>query len=120
MKIIINIVAFITFIVQFLSFVYNVLTLKKPSCLIEELYNYFAFSAFLCSLMTVAIFLVQYNFNAGILNKKSVNCLLLVIVLLSIYICVWQIFVLHDFFLSSCILLIFNFYIIRGTLRKLF
>lgn len=115
MRIIINIVAFITFIVQFFSFVLNALTLKKPECFKEELYNYFIISALLCSLMTIVIFFVQYNCNVGIFKNKVIKCLSWLIVLLSAFTCIWQIFVLHDFILTSCVLLILDFYVIRKS-----
>lgn len=113
MRLIINIVAFITFIAQLLSFALNALTFKKPESFKEELYIFFIFYAFLCSLMTIVFFFVQYNCNVEILKKKVVKCLSLVIVLPSVSICMGQIFVLHDFILTSCILLTFNIYIIR-------
>lgn len=120
MKILINTVAFIAFIAQFFSFAFSALNQKKPESVTESLYNNFMFSAFLCSLITVAIFVVQYNFNFKLLKKKIPNCIFLVIVLLGIYIHVMQLLALNDFLLTSCILLLFDYYIMRKILSNLF
>ena len=120
MKILINTVAFIAFIAQFFSFAFSALNQKKPESVIESLYNNFMFSAFLCSLITVAIFVVQYNFNFKLLKKKIPNCIFLVIVVLGIYIHVMQLLALNDFLLTSCILLLFDYYIMRKILSNLF
>lgn len=120
MKILINIVAFIAFIGQFFSFVFSALNQKKPESVIESLYNNFIFFAFLCSLITVVIFVVQYNFNFKLLKKKIPNCIFLVIAVLSIYIHVMQLLALTDFLLTSCILLLFDYYIMRKILSNLF
>ena len=118
MKILINTVAFIAFMGQFFSFAFSGLNQKKPESTIESVYNNFIFFAFLCSLITVAIFVVQYNFN--LLKKKIPNCIFLVIVVLGIYIPVMQLLVLNDFLLTSCILLLFDYYIVRKILSNLF
>lgn len=120
MKIIINIVASIVFIVQFVSFVFNALNLKKPGCTIDSLYNYFVIIAYLCSLFAVIIFAVQYNFKAKYLNNKLLNCIFLIIVMLGTYIHLSQLLLLKDFVLTSCILLLFDIYIIHKILRNLF
>jgi len=86
MKILINTVAFIAFIGQFFSFAFSALNQKKPESIIESVYNDFIFFAFLCSLITVVIFVVQYNFDFKLLKKKIPNYIFLVIVSLGIYI----------------------------------
>ena len=120
MKILINTVAVIAFIGQFFSFVFGALNQNKPESVIESLYNNFIFFAFLCSLITVVILVVQYNFNFKLLKKKIPNCIFLVIAILGIYIHVMQLLALNDFLLTSCILLLFDYYIMRKVLSNLF
>ena len=119
MRITINLLALIVFVVQIISFVFNVLTLKKPKCTADALYNCFIFTAFLCSLLTVVIFVVQYNFNAMLLKKKSVNCLLLIIVMLGTYIHISQLFILNDFIIPSCILLLIDIYVLPKIMKNI-
>ena len=120
MKILINIVAFIAFIGQFFSFAFSALNQKKPESAIESVYNYYIFFAFLCSLITVIIFVVEYNFNFKLLKKKIPNYIFLVIVAVGIYIPIMQLLALNDFLLTSCILVLFDYYIMRKILSILF
>lgn len=120
MKILINTVAFIAFIGQFFSFAFSAINQKKPESAIESVYNYYIFFAFLCSLITVVIFVVEYNFNFKLLKKKIPNYIFLVIVALGIYIPIMQLLALNDFLLTSCILLLFDYYIMRKILSILF
>lgn len=119
MKILINIVAFIAFIAQFFFFVFSALNQKKPEGLIESLYNYFVFLALLCSLITIAVFVVQYNFNCQLLRKKIPNCIIFMIAVLGIYIHISQLLSFNDFLIISCVLLLFDSYIIHKVLRNL-
>ena len=75
MKIIINTIAFIAFIMQFISFVFSALNQKKPQSVIESLHNDFVFIASFCSLFVVVIFVVQYNFDFKFLKQKFPNCI---------------------------------------------
>lgn len=120
MKILINTVAFIAFIEQFFSFAFSAINQKKPESAIESVYNYYIFFAFLCSLITVIIFVVEYNFNFKLLKKKIPNYIFLVIVAVGIYIPIMQLLALNDFLLTSCILLLFDYYIMRKILSNLF
>lgn len=120
MKILINIVAFIAFIGQFFSFAFSAINQKKPESAIESVYNYYIFFAFLCSLITVVIFVVEYNFNFKLLKKKIPNYIFLVIVAVGIYIPIMQLLALNDFLLTSCILVLFDYYIMRKILSILF
>ena len=120
MKILINTVAFIAFIGQFFSFAFSALNQKKPESAMESVYNYYIFFAFLCSLITVVIFVVEYNFNFKLLKKKIPNYIFLVIVAVGIYIPIMQLLALNDFLLTSCILLLFDYYIMRKILSILF
>lgn len=117
MRILINIIAFITFVAQFISFVLNALTLRTPECVIDSLYIYFFILAYICSLITINVFVVLYNINF-ILHKKSIRNILISIVILGVYIHIWQLMNLKDFMLISCILLFFDFYIIRNLITR--
>lgn len=110
MKIFVNVIASIVFVVQFISFFINVLNQKASESTMESLYHYFVITAFLCSICTIVIFGVMYNFNFKALHKKTTNYILLVITMLGLYIPILQIFVLNDFVLTSCVLLIFDSY----------
>ena len=120
MKILINTVAFIAFIGQFFSFAFSALNQKKPENAIDSVYNYYIFFAFLCSLITVVIFVVEYNFNFKLLKKKIPNYIFLVIVAVGIHIPILQLLALNDFLLTSCILLLLDYYIMRKILSNLF
>lgn len=120
MKIAINTIAVIVLSVQFFSFAFNALNQKKPESTLDFLCNYFNFIALLCSLLSVVIFIALYNFNSKFLKKKLLNYIMLIIVLLGIYVHVTQIFVLNDFVLTSCVLLLFDYYIMRNILNNLF
>ncbi len=86
MKIVINTIAVIVLSVQFFSFAFNALNQKKPESTLESLCNYFNFTALLCSLLSVVIFIALYNFNSKFLKKRFPNCIMLIIVLLGIYV----------------------------------
>ncbi len=118
MKIVINIIAFIVFVAQSISFVLNALTLKKPECVKDSLYNYFFVLAFLFSLITIIVFVVLYNFDYQIHKKKVLSCLIITIAILSIYIHIWQILILKDFIITSCVSLFFDYYIISNLILR--
>ena len=120
MKLLINFFVVIVFIAQFFSFVFSALNQKKPESITESLHNDVYFYAFLCSLMTIAIFAIQYNFNWNLLKKRVTNCIFLVIVLPGIYIHILELLSLNGFMLIACILLLFDYYIIRKILNYLF
>ncbi|MPM24145.1 hypothetical protein SDC9_70626 [bioreactor metagenome] len=118
MKIVINTIAVIVLSVQFFSFVFNALNQKKPESTLDSLCNYFNVTALLCSLLSVVIFIALYNFNSKFLKKKLLNYIMLIIVLLGIYVHITQVFVLNDFVLTSCVLLLFDYYIMRNILKS--
>ena len=120
MKILINIIVVIVFIAQFCSFVFSALNQKKPENIIESLHNDVYFYAFLCSLMTIAIFAIQYNFKWELLKRRVTNCIFLVIALPGIYIHILELSSLNGFMLMACILLLFDYYIIYKILNYLF
>lgn len=120
MRIIINIVAFVAFIMQSISFVFNALIQKKPECYTETLYSVFLLTAYVCSLLSVWIFVFMYNFNISLLRKKYVFFFLLMIVLLGCYIHLMQLFVIQDFIITSCSMLLFDCYVIAKVLPSCF
>lgn len=63
MRIFINIIAIIAFIIQSFSFVLNVLIQKKPESTIDSLYSYFVVIASLCSVLVIVLFVLLYNFD---------------------------------------------------------
>lgn len=117
MKIVINIIAAIVLVIQCIAFVLGVLTLRKAEKTTEILLQYFHVVAYICSLLAVVIFFVEYNFNFKILKNNLIIFILLTIVLLAMYIHVSQLFVLRDFVLLSCCLLSFDFYIVYHILK---
>ena len=80
MKIFINTIAGIAFIGQLIAFIFNGLTLQKLESIVDELFNYALFAGYLCSLLSVAIFVIIYNFN--ILFLHHVCCYYLIYILL--------------------------------------
>jgi hypothetical protein len=120
MKTFINIVAFLVFIVQIISFFLNALNLKSPDNATESLYNGFVLTAFICSLLSIAVFVIFYNCNFRLIKNTIFNIISLVIVLLGGLRNLLQLFVLHDFIFSSCISLLFDSYVIYKILYFLF
>ena len=115
MRYFINFVAFSVFITQFLSFAFSVLNLKEPEDEWGELYTFFLITAYLCSLLSIVLFTLLYNCG----NKykgRVLNCIILVVTILGGYVHILQIFILNDFIISSCILLLFDGYIVYRTL----
>lgn len=119
MKIFVNVIVSIVFVVQFISFFINVLNQKAFESTMESLYHYFILTAFLCSICTIAIFGLMYNFNFKALQKIKTNYILLVITILGLFIPILQIFVLNDFVLTSCVLLIIDSYTIFKIMNNL-
>ena len=68
------------------------------------LWNEFIFVSFICSSISVLIFILLYNFNFKFLKNRILNTLLLVIVLFAGFIHIWQIIELKGIFLNSCVL----------------
>lgn len=120
MRLFINTIAFIVFILQFFVFVFSVLNLKKPENAIETLYNYFVFSAFLCSLITIAVFVIQYNCHFKLLKKKVLDSFFLIIVMIGMYVPIAQLWIFNDFILTSCLLLLIDCYVMGIILSNLF
>lgn len=120
MRILINIVAIIAFIAQILPFAFNALNQERAESAKEALYDHFMLFAYFCSLVTVVIFVILYNFNYKILKNKLVYCFFLFIVLLGTYIHLSQLIEQNDFIIVSSILLLFDCYIVRKIVCSLF
>ena len=117
MKIIVNIIAGIAFIVQFAFSAFSMLTMQKPITINEILYNYMLLVALPCSSIIVLLFLLLYNFNYKFLNNKIINVFFFVIGILALYIHAYQLFVLHDLILISVVLLLIDCYVIIRVIR---
>ena len=119
MRIFINIVAIITFVMQSISFVLNVLIQKKQGCTIDSLYSYFMVTAFLCSVLVVILFAIMYNLYCKFLKVKILNYFFCLVSLLGTYIHIWQLFIHNDFVLTSFVLLLFDLYVFRKIVGNL-
>lgn len=118
MRVLINIIACIVFGLQLFSFLLNALNMKKPET--ESLNNEFVLVVYICSLLSVPIFFVLYNFGLKFAKLKFLNIVFLGIMLLGGYVLCGQLFVLNDFILTSCVILLFNVYSLRKVLSYLF
>jgi hypothetical protein len=117
MKIIVNIIAGIAFIVQFAFSAFSMLTMQKPITINEIFYNNMLLVALPCSSIIVLLFLLLYNFNYKFLNNKIINVFFFVIGILALYIHAYQLFVLHDLILISVVLLLIDCYVIIRVIR---
>lgn len=117
MKIIVNIIAGIAFIVQFAISAFSMLTMQKPITINEILYNYMLLVALPCSSIIVLLFLLLYNFNYKFLNNKIINVFFFVIGILALYIHAYQLFVLHDLILISVVLLLIDCFVIIRVIK---
>lgn len=117
MKIIVNIIAGIAFIVQFAISAFSMLSMQKPITINEILYNNMLLVALPCSSIIVLLFLLLYNFNYKFLNNKIINVFFFVIGILALYIHAYQLFVLHDLILISVVLLLIDCYVIIRVIR---
>lgn len=111
MKMIINLIASITFLFQFVFAIFNILNMRRPGTLLETLHNDFVFFSCLCSFSVVPIFALLFNFKYKYLNKTFINILFIIITIVAAYAHICQIFILKDLILVACILLSFDFYI---------
>lgn len=115
----VNVIAAIVFVVHFISFVLNMLNQEEPESTIESLYFCILIIAFLCSMCTVVFFVLIFNFNGKMLQKKKTNYIILLITMLGLYIPILQLFQFKDFLLTSCVLLIFDSYTLQAILNNL-
>ena len=116
MKTIINTIACIAFGAQLFVSMFDALNMKKPETEIELLHNDFMLAAYICSLLSVPIFFMLYNFDFRFEKLKFWGIVFLGIILLGGYVLWGQLFILNDFILTSCVILLFDVY----SLRKIF
>jgi len=117
MKIIVNMIAGIAFIVQFAFSAFSMLSMQKPITINEIFYNNMLLVALPCSSIIVLLFLLLYNFNYKFLNNKIINVFFFVIGILALYIHAYQLFVLHDLILISVVLLLIDCYVIIRVIK---
>lgn len=120
MRLLINIIAFIALIVQIVFSVFNVLIMKRPETLHETLYNAFIFMSSICSNIVVLVFFLLYNFKYKCLKNRAINIGFLIIVILAVYIHIYQLFILNNMILTSCVLLLVDSYVVYGVLKHFF
>ena len=83
------------------------------------LWDSFAILLYSCSDITVLVFILYYNFDFKILRNKMLNFLVILIVMLAGYIHVWQLIVLRDFIITSCILVLFDICIASKSIQNI-
>lgn len=115
---IINTIAVIAFYIQLFSFVLNVFCMKAPEDDMDVLWNYFVIILYSCSVIAVIIFILFYNFEFKFLKNRILDSLILLVVASGGYIHIWQIAVQRDFIISSCLLALFDIYIIRKIIQN--
>lgn len=82
MRIIVNIIAFITLVLQFIYFAFSAGNQIKSESIMDSLHNYSNVAVLMCSVFTVMLFICLYNFNCKFLKNKILNCMFLFIVIL--------------------------------------
>ena len=112
MRELINIIALFALFVQSISCVLNCLTMPKPTTRGEFWYQYFIFTSYLCSCIVVFVFFLIYNTNNCVVKNRIINILFLILVILATYVHISQLFVLHDFILTSIVLLLIDGYVV--------
>ena len=115
---IINTIAVIAFYIQLFSFVLNVFCMKAPEDDMDVLWNYFVIFLYSCSVIAVIIFILFYNFEFKFLKNRILDSLILLVVTFGGYIHIWQIAVQRDFIISSCLLALFDIYIIGKIIQN--
>lgn len=117
MKILINTIVAIAFLMQLVAFVFGALICKRADDGMGTILQFVHFVAYICSLLVVIIFGVIFNYRIKSLNNSFLIYLMLVVALLAAYIHVLQIVYMNDFILVSCILLMVDLYLIFHFLR---
>lgn len=118
MRPLINVIATLVFVGQLIPFAFGALNQKAPECVWDSLYSYFVFVAYVCSLLIVPIFMFLYNTDFKFVRKKTLKAIVMVVVLLGAYVHLSQVVVSKDFLFTSCVLLIFDFYVMRMLLKN--
>ena len=118
MRMFINSIAIFAFILQAIFSTLNALNMQSTENIWIYLWNEFIFVSFICSSISVLIFILLYNFNFKFLKNRILNTLLLVIVLFAGFIHIWQIIELKGIFLNSCVLVLMDIYIVCKIIQN--
>ena len=116
MKIFTNIIAFIAMTIQIISFFLNALGMSRPQDTAQELYDYFIFAAYVCSIATVIIFFILYNSNVRIKGRKTAIVIICIVTILGAFIHASQLAQQKSFTLTSIVLLAYDCYIMKKIL----
>lgn len=119
MKLFINIAAIISFIIQSIFSIFNLLMLKKPESFGQSLYNDFLIISIPCSCLVVVIFLILYNiYKTHRINRMLTLTFGLIAVFASIiHIC--QLLILKDLIVTSLVLLLIDGFVLHDCWNKL-
>lgn len=112
MRILINSIMAIVFVMQVLSTMLNAFNMQKSDDAWIIVRNCFIFVSFICSDIIVIVFVLLYNFDFEFLKKKTVNCILFLISVIAGCVHIYQIVGLKDFFVISCLLILIDMYVI--------
>lgn len=118
MRMFINSIAIFAFILRGIFSTLNALNMQSTENIWIYLWNEFIFVSFICSSISVLIFILLYNFNFKFLKNRILNTLLLVIVLFAGFIHIWQIIELKGIFLNSCVLVLMDIYIVCKIIQN--
>ena len=118
MRMFINSIALFAFILLAIFSTLNALNMQSTENIWIYLWNEFIFVSFICSSISVLIFILLYNFNFKFLKNRILNTLLLVIVLFAGFIHIWQIIELKGIFLNSCVLVLMDIYIVCKIIQN--
>lgn len=116
MKILVNTIAGIIFIIQFMSAVFNACIMRKPANFMEKIIDDFIVISCFCSVTIVIVFLLMYNRTCKCIKGKTANIIIMFFVLYAAYVHLAQIFIQHDFIWSSCILLLIDCYVMGKSI----
>lgn len=93
------------------------LTMSKPNDMLGSLSNSLIFIACMCSLATIVIFFLFYNFDVKALKNRGLKIIVGVIVIIGTLVHAYQIFMGGGLIITPYILLIYDFYIIHKIMR---
>lgn len=113
MKIFINSIAVFALTMQAVYVLLSGLSLKKPEGIMDSIYNYYVLAALVCSLLSLVIFIILYNYSSLPLKKWHL-CILGIIILLGAHVYIFE-FSKETYI--SCISLTCDLYVIYKILK---
>lgn len=118
-RIYINVTAIFFLIMQFMSFLFSSLTRSSTETASEKIFHEVVFIPLICSWFIVLVFLLLYN-SAYIrsIRNKALNIAFLMIAIFAACIHINQLFVTHDFILTSIVLLFIDAYVVYLACRS--